>query len=153
VLTKALDANTFWVSEGAVEDEDVLRRALVVDQKGESGQSDSTRQLVSPSGARTVAVVDRTANVEEAARAITMARFSFGGGSPYAPDLVLVNEFVKAKFYEACSRYATRAFAERGASAVEELGPVDMAVREAEAQKEVVSFGGQGFKLLEIVDR
>ncbi|KAK4444446.1 Aldehyde/histidinol dehydrogenase [Podospora aff. communis PSN243] len=150
VLTEVMDGNTFWVSEGAVEDEEFLRGAVVVDQRGEGGLG---RQVVSSSKARVVAVVDRTADVEEAARAITRARFSFGGGSPYAPDLVLVNEFVKTKFYEACSRYATRAFADRQSSSAEELGPVDMAVEKAEAQKQVVSFGGQGFKLLDILDR
>ncbi|KAK0643005.1 Aldehyde/histidinol dehydrogenase [Cercophora newfieldiana] len=153
MLSKAMDGNTFWVSEDVVEDEEVLKGAVVVDQRGDGGPVSSTRELVSSSGARVVAVVDRTADVEEAARVITTARFSFGGMSPYAPDLVLVNEFVKAKFYEACSRYATRAFADRASSAVEELGPVDMAVAKAEAEKQVVSFGGQGFKLLEILDR
>ncbi|KAK0613362.1 Aldehyde/histidinol dehydrogenase [Immersiella caudata] len=152
ILTKVMDGNTFWVTEG-VDDEEFLRGAVVVDQKGDGRSGASAKQLVSSSQARVIAVVDRTADVEEAARAITRARFSFGGGSPYAPDLVLVNEFVKTKFYEACSRYATRAFADRPSSSVEELGPVDMAVKKAEAQKQVVSFGGQGFKLLEILDR
>lgn len=58
-------------------------------------------QLVSPSQARVVAVVDRTANLEEVAKAIVTARFSFGGKSPYAPDVVLVNEFAKKAFMTA----------------------------------------------------
>jgi hypothetical protein len=45
--------------------------------------------------------VDRTADLQHAARELISARFSFGGRSPYAPDIVLVNEFVKQAFLEA----------------------------------------------------
>lgn len=48
-----------------------------------------------------IAIVDRTANLEEAAEALLTARFSFNGTSPYAPDVVLVNEFVKKDFLNA----------------------------------------------------
>lgn len=47
---------------------------------------------------KVVAVVDRTANINQAAEALVAARFSFGGRSPYAPDLVLVNEYIKEAF-------------------------------------------------------
>ncbi|CAI7600575.1 unnamed protein product [Penicillium discolor] len=47
---------------------------------------------------KVVAVVDRTANINHAAEALIAARFSFGGRSPYAPDLVLVNEYIKEPF-------------------------------------------------------
>ncbi len=46
-------------------------------------------------------MVDRTANLELAARELVKARFSFGGRSPYAPDLVAVNEFVQQDFLRA----------------------------------------------------
>ncbi|KAL2814218.1 Aldehyde/histidinol dehydrogenase [Aspergillus cavernicola] len=47
---------------------------------------------------KVVAVVDRTANINHAAEALVAARFSFDGRSPYAPDLVLVNEYIKEPF-------------------------------------------------------
>jgi hypothetical protein len=47
---------------------------------------------------KVVAVVDRTANINHAAEALVAARFSFGGRSPYAPDIVLVNEYIKEPF-------------------------------------------------------
>ncbi|KAJ5978941.1 hypothetical protein N7501_002283 [Penicillium viridicatum] len=47
---------------------------------------------------KVVAIVDRTANINYAAEALVSARFSFGGRSPYAPDLVLVNEYIKESF-------------------------------------------------------
>lgn len=64
-------------------------------------------QLVSSSG-RVIAVVDRTADLSSAAEALVAARFSFGGTSPYAPDLVLVNEFVKRDFVEQVLKQAIR---------------------------------------------
>jgi aldehyde dehydrogenase (NAD+) len=56
-------------------------------------------QLRSPRN-KVIAVVDRTADLALAAEQLVAARFAFGGTSPYAPDLVLVNEFVKKEFLE-----------------------------------------------------
>lgn len=60
-----------------------------------------SNELVSMPSRETVAIVDRTADIALAAREINTARRAFGGMSPYAPDVVLVNEFVKPKFLEA----------------------------------------------------
>lgn len=54
---------------------------------------------MSPRG-KVVAVVDRTADLAAAAEQLITARFAFGGTSPYAPDIVLVNEFIKKDFLE-----------------------------------------------------
>lgn len=43
-------------------------------------------------------MVDRSAKLKDAAMEIVRARFSFRGQSPYAPDLVLVNEFCIKEF-------------------------------------------------------
>ena len=156
-MTKALDINTFHISNKSLSDASILDKAVIADQTGDGGPTTLTRQLMSSSRTRTVAVVDRTADVEAAARAITRARFGFGGRSPYAPDLVLVNEFVKKAFLEACSRYVTGAFAGEvkkrkvDASAAEDA--VKRVVKEAENRKEVVSFGSDEFKVVEILDK
>jgi len=52
--------------------------------------------------------VDRTADLKLAARELVAARFAFGGSSPYAPDLVLVNEFVKQEFLQAVGEETRR---------------------------------------------
>lgn len=52
-----------------------------------------------------IALVERDAQVEEAARALVAARFGRGGKSPYAPDVVLVNEWVKKRFVKAAVQY------------------------------------------------
>ena len=43
-----------------------------------------------------------------AAKELVAARFAFGGSSPYAPDLVLVNEFVKEEFLKAAVEESRR---------------------------------------------
>ena len=110
-LTDALDHNVFCTIDSVEKD---LSKwdlespfVLVVDQ-GECPKDLSGRHLISLVNATSLAVVDRTADVEEAARLITRARLSFGGSSSYGPDLVLVNEFVKDKFLDACSRFSDR---------------------------------------------
>ncbi|GKT85121.1 LOW QUALITY PROTEIN: aldehyde dehydrogenase [Colletotrichum tofieldiae] len=111
--------------------------------------------LVSANAARAVAIVDRTADVEAAAKAITAARFGFGGQSPYAPDLVLVNEYVKKDFFEACSKHATLAFARETTvrrTSDNSSDETRKAVQEAEDKRLVSSFGSNDFKLVDIKD-
>ena len=154
-LTGALDVNTFSVS-GTIHDLAALGPTVLVDQTSARTTACLTTQLLSASTGRTVAVVDRTADVQAAAQAITKARFSFGGTSPYAPDLVLVNEFVKQDFFEACSKYATLAFAKEPAACKVGSNRGDetrKAVKAAEDAKQVTSFGSDDFKLVEILDR
>lgn len=68
-------------------------------------QQPSYGQLVSPQN-KVIAIVDRTADLVAAAEHLVTARFAFGGSSPYAPDLVLVNEFVKKEFLEHALKFA-----------------------------------------------
>jgi acyl-CoA reductase-like NAD-dependent aldehyde dehydrogenase len=72
--------------------------------------------LVSPSALRAVAVVDRSSNLKSAAAALVTARFSFGGRSSYAPDLVLVNEFVLDEFVDLVVREAAGIFSRGGST-------------------------------------
>lgn len=155
ILPDALNPNTFSLSK-TIKDPAILENALLVDQTSSAPAVSLTNQLLSSSGTRAVAIVDRTADLQAAAKAITYARFSFGGTSPYAPDLVLVNEFVKEDFFEACSKYATLAFARE--SSVKKVSvnlgeATRKAVQEAEAKKQVTSFGSNDFKLVDVLDR
>lgn len=50
--------------------------------------------------------MDRTADIGQAAKAITTARLPPYHTSPYAPDLVAVNNFVIDAFIEACLEVA-----------------------------------------------
>lgn len=71
-----------------------------------SGPNDisSPRCILSNPSSLSVAIVERSADFDNAARALINARFAFRGKSPYAPDLVLVNEFVKKEFLQALAR-------------------------------------------------
>ncbi|KAK1754701.1 hypothetical protein QBC47DRAFT_384714 [Echria macrotheca] len=154
ILTGAMDINTFWVSPAEITSPEILARAVLVDQAGPGPATTLTNQIFSSSQARVVAVVDRTADIEAAARAVTTARFAFGGGSPYAPDLVLVHEFVKQKFLEACSRFVIGASAERKRDvAGEEEKNTRQAIQEAADRGEAVNFGSDDCKLVDVLDR
>ena len=57
-------------------------------------------------------MINRDAEFDEAAKYLINARFAFRGRSPYAPDLVLVNEFAKKDFLHALVRQSISASAE-----------------------------------------
>ncbi|KAL5356822.1 Aldehyde/histidinol dehydrogenase [Aspergillus floccosus] len=107
ILTQALDNDTFAVSEERPEPAFLDRVLMVVQNNSEPV---SNRSLVS-SPRRTVAVVDRTAHINEAAEALVTARFAFGGRSPYAPDVVLVQEFAMRTFVESVIQHASKLLA------------------------------------------
>lgn len=154
LLTQALDINTFCVVQ-AIKNQPLLDEAIIVDQNKLETSTPRTNQIWSSANSRCVAIVDRTANIDSAAEAIVTARFRFGGTSPYSPDLVLVNEFVKKEFFEACSRYATSIFAAE--SGVKKPNgnhkAIKKAIKEAEDKKQISSFGSDDFKLLDILDK
>ncbi|SMQ51370.1 unnamed protein product [Zymoseptoria tritici ST99CH_3D7] len=100
-LQQALHSDTFAIASSSIRDSKILDRALVVDQNCGIGPRPKANILASPSRSHVVAVVDRTANIKLAARELAAAKIGFGGTSPYAPDVVLVNEFVKEEFLRA----------------------------------------------------
>jgi hypothetical protein len=97
LLCSSLDADTFAISESRPAG-DFLQQCTLVLQSQPENHSKARRAYTSPSSLRALAVVDRTAHVDEAAQAVVRARFSRRGSSPYAPDAVLVNEFVLEEF-------------------------------------------------------
>jgi hypothetical protein len=99
-LKSALHPDTFAIASSSIRDTAILDSAIHIDQNS-SENWPKANHLASPSQSRTYAVVDRTADVKTAARELVAARFAFGGSSPYAPDVVLVNEFVKQEFLQA----------------------------------------------------
>lgn len=100
LLPASLDADAVAIASKPVQDNELPASAIRVLQNGVDGIP-RLNQLTSQSGSAVVAVVDRTADVNLAARELVAARFRFGGRSPYAPDVVLVNEFVKKDFLHA----------------------------------------------------
>ena len=70
----------------------------MIDQTGE--MDSAHRGLHHPAAQRAIAIVDRSADVPAAAKAIASSRCTFQGTSPYAVDVVLVNEWVGKEFLE-----------------------------------------------------
>jgi hypothetical protein len=154
ILTKALDQDTFGIISSPVASLD-LPSHILLDQTSTSPVS-KTNELLSSTASRTLAIVDRTADVDAAAKAIVTARFAFQGTSPYAPDLVVVNEWVKQEFFQACTKYVSQAFSSRGpikpisSNATKET---TKAIKEAEAKGFLSTFGSADFKIADISDR
>lgn len=104
-----MDKDTFLVVETRPATDDFFSKNCIVVDGGTEPTSSLGPTLSSPTS-RSIAIVDRTSAVSEAARDIVRSRFAFCGRSPYAPDLVLVNEFVLDKFCTAAAKYGTELF-------------------------------------------
>jgi aldehyde dehydrogenase (NAD+) len=104
-LPKAIEADTFAII-ASNPSSDSLSTSFQVLQETQLEHNTYLR-LVSPKS-KVVAIVDRTADVASAAEQLVTARFAFGGTSPYAPDLVLVNEYLKKDFLELVLQHSIR---------------------------------------------
>lgn len=153
ILTKALDQDTFGITGTSITSID-LPSHILLDQTSTSTVS-KTNEILSDTTSRTIAIVERTADIDAAAKAIVTARFSFQGTSSYAPDLVIVNEWVKKEFFEACTKYVTQLFSSRGtakSSSSNASKETAKAIKEGEAKGHVSTFGSADFKIADISD-
>lgn len=110
LLSSTLDRDTFAVADKRIELETLPKNVVRVFGSPEPGLQALRGNLVPPSG-RSIAIVDRTADMHDAASAVLRARFSFGGKSPIAPDLVLVNEFRVKEFCSSVAELTSKYFA------------------------------------------
>lgn len=159
LLSRALDQDTFAILSERTTFSDIQSYCLVEQAQSSPSLTTKSNEIISNLQTRTLAIVDRTADIEAAAKVIVTARFSFQGTSPYAPDVVIVNDFIKKQFFEAVTKFASQIFAERRVG----KGPVGAArimneevrksVKDAEAKGQVSSFGSSDFKILDISDR
>ncbi|KAJ5662866.1 hypothetical protein N7507_003597 [Penicillium longicatenatum] len=151
ILPEALDHDTFAIAAQRP-DSSFLSKALMVIQT----ESDVPNGLLSPATARTVAVVDRTGKVAEAAQALVAARFALGGRSPYAPDVVLVNEFVMKPFVESVIQHASKYLAGENGEARQASGSsrrsglLDSITKDRSAR---VLVSGSNWGIVEVQDR
>ncbi len=109
-LLSTLDPDTFCVVDRRIDLQDLPKTTIRIFGREEPDVQPSRTDLAPPS-TRSIAIVDRTANTQEAASAILRARFSFGGQSPLAPDLVLVNEFRIKEFCQSIAELTSKYFA------------------------------------------
>ncbi|ETN42939.1 uncharacterized protein HMPREF1541_02097 [Cyphellophora europaea CBS 101466] len=108
LIEEALDRDLIQVTNAKeISDADINHRHVRVLQNG-SPSVPLASHLVSRPDARVVALVERDANVHTAAELLVGARFGLRGKSPYAPDLVLVNEWVVEDFLAAVAQCSAR---------------------------------------------
>jgi hypothetical protein len=106
ILPKALDRDTFFVSTSRISEELFSKIDFFVDQMA-SQAAISTKVLFSSPQSWTISVLDRTGDLELAAKTITSARNISEYTSPYSPGLVLVNEYIKDAFILGCLKHAS----------------------------------------------
>ena len=102
LISEALDKDVFHYTTEKVTEADLPHPHIRVLQNGTP--STLSHHLVSHPDALVASVVERDADVTAAARALVLARFGLRGTSPYAPDIVLVNEWVKKEFLVAVTQ-------------------------------------------------
>lgn len=155
LLVNALDHDAIAFVSSRASDEDLSDnhiRLFQEDMPGEVHAPSSKPLLSSPSSTRAVAIVDRTADLTSAAQAIATARFAYGGNSPFAPDLVLVNEFIASQFHRELTQATmdqlsmrTSIDSKRSSSAQSKQKAVDLIASEiSEKQATSISSIGRG---------
>ncbi|KAE8453262.1 hypothetical protein EG329_011329 [Mollisiaceae sp. DMI_Dod_QoI] len=150
ILPAALDNDTFHIMSVPVRD---LSSAFLVDESAKSSLP-TINQLLSNPSVRTIAIVDRAADVELAAKTIINARFNFQGNSPYSPDIVFVNDFVKDMFTEACIKYASKFHNAKTRARRQQVSSLTKkAFKNAEEKGEISVFGSSDFVLADVKDR
>ncbi|EPE34796.1 ALDH-like protein [Glarea lozoyensis ATCC 20868] len=103
IIASALDKDLFAVSS-KFSSPDISGADLFID--GTAGEEE---QILTGSGtyySKSLAVVDRSADLKIAVRAIVNSRLPHNCNSPYSPGLVIVHEFVKDSFEKLCLEYA-----------------------------------------------
>src|SRR5262249_50775400 len=95
----ALSANSFAIVT-ATPSNDALKDCFQVFQTPRDNLN-STGPSLTPPNANTIAIVDRSADIQTAAQWLGRACFSLRGTSYYSPGIIFVNEFVKKEFLEA----------------------------------------------------
>lgn len=140
VLTEALQPDIFSTVASTPNPES-LQECLQVLQDYQAEETTVTQlQLASSISRRTMAVVDRSADLACAARDIVRARFAFGSNSPYAPDVVLVNEFVAKEFMDLVLRaaipYVTSGPHDKGPMKSQEDAQVNEALNSLKSNKD-----------------
>lgn len=153
LISQALDDDIFEVTTKSVSETDIGHRHIRVLQNGSPNPA-LVHHLVSDPKLSVVAFVERDADIDAAARALVTARFAQGGKSLYAPDVVLVNEWVKKEFLRAVVQQQIAFAAEDDAPQKSKKSANSELLNEAakEGLSHVVS-SGPGGTILDVEDR
>ena len=106
MIFQSLDDLAFGTTSTRPKD-DFLKKCSVIDQQHCVSPVSASRLIRSQVTLGAVAVVDRTADLTAAAKAIAMSTLLFTGKGPYAPSCILVNEFVEKEFSRLFEQHAS----------------------------------------------
>ncbi|PYI05112.1 hypothetical protein BO78DRAFT_419971 [Aspergillus sclerotiicarbonarius CBS 121057] len=148
-LFQPLDWELYALVQGPITNHDILSTALIVDQ---TGTTDSPDSVISSPNLRSIAVLDRTADVEKAATQILSAHLAFSGQSPHAPDLIVVNEWVKQKLIDTIIRERQRIGRKIRSSHSDDL-QWKIPVTEAESRGEAKLIKTEGLYMIDVHDK
>lgn len=156
IVCDALDGGIFSVTKKPTTAADIGHPHVRVAQESSEDNQETRRQLSSSSTTPVIALVERDAQLDEAAKSLVVARFSRGGRAPYAPDIIFVNEWVKRPFLEAVVRQKvamTSASADTS-SRVERAKPRGpLYTKEVEDGDVVLISSGAGGSIVEVCNR
>lgn len=99
---RTFDSEAFGIATSRVKDVAFVNKCLLVDQS--TTPVAGVTALTQGPLKSVLAVLDRSANVPAAARAIIRSKCYFQGSSPNAVDTVLVNEWIKKEFIAQCQK-------------------------------------------------
>ena len=155
ILPGALDQDTFYISGSKIQEKHFSVVDLFVNQE-EHEASPGRLELAPSPNSRSVAVVDRTADINQAAKAITIGRLSSRNTSPYCPDLIIVNDFVVEEFVRTCLKYASftplNLLEKKTTTSVKELEILTQTAK-AEGKAKIHSDPNSGLRIVEVDDR
>jgi hypothetical protein len=150
-LFQPLDWELYALVQGPMSDQDMLFTALIIDQTGTTEAPNAVRPLPN---LRSVTVIDRIADVEKAAQHILSAHLAFSGRSPHAPDLIIINEWVKDKFIDTMARESLNKGRDMHSSHADAKHTAwKKAVSEAESKGEATLIRKEGLNLVDIHQR
>ncbi|KAJ5636961.1 uncharacterized protein N7484_010274 [Penicillium longicatenatum] len=149
-LLQPLDFELFGLIQGSITSHEMLSKALIIDQ---TGTTDAPNAVKSLPNLRSVAVIDRTADVEKAAQQILSGHIAFSGQSPHAPDLIVVNEWVKDKFSDTMTRERLRLNREGRSSHADKHVAWKKTVADAESRGEAKLIKKEGLYMVDVQQR
>lgn len=153
ILCKALDRDLFATSSKFT-DLEISKADLFLD--GTSLEQGKASKFSGISTARSLAIIDRSADLTRAAEEIVNSRLAPNDGSPYSPDLIIVNEFVQEEFIRYCAKLAEETEVKRTKPQEKDTSSAlqgTVAKAEKTGQVKTTKLSKSGLTIVEIKDR
>ena len=107
IFSENLDRDAFSISRSALPQNILDQADLVVDQKGQ-GSTNTPSKFLQTQQSEAIAFIDRSANVENAAKLLVDARVKAYRSSPYSPMIVVANTFIAEDVGRDCLIYSAQ---------------------------------------------